>query len=101
MRGDRRRVGLLIANLRRDTVRIGDEGQVVLHRFYLFLLQNSAVQLVAQTEGQENFADLAPVAIAQQIAAVAFERIVFENVGLRGQMGLRIEIDMEFIDRRL
>ncbi len=84
MRRDRRHVGLLIANLRRDTVRIGDKGQVVLHRFDLLLLQRSAVQLVAQAEGQENLADLAPVVIAQQIAAVAFERIVFENVGLRG-----------------
>ena len=41
--------------------------------------------------------DFAPVAVAQKIAAVAFERIVFEDVGLSGQMRFRIEIDTELV----
>jgi len=62
---------------------IAGERRIVADRFNLLFLQRFAVQFVAQIKRKHNAVDFAPVAVAQRIAAVAFERIVFENFGLR------------------
>ena len=80
---DRRGVGFFAPDGLRDGEDIAGERRVVADRFNLLLLQRSAVQFVAQIKRQHNAVDFAPVTVAQRIAAVAFERIVFENFGLR------------------
>ena len=88
---------LLVANGFGDGEGVGDKSDVVLHGFDLFFLEQFAVELIAQAEGHHHSADFAPVAIAQQVAAVAFERIVFEDIDLGRQMGFGVEIDLELI----
>ena len=54
----------------------------MLHGLDLLFLKQFAVELVAQAERHPHAAHFAPVGVAEQVAAVAFEGIVFENVDL-------------------
>ena len=63
----------------------------------LLFLEHFAVELIAQAEGHHDSTDFMPVAVAQQIAAVAFERVVFEEIDLGWEMGFRIDINSELI----
>src|SRR2546428_3525230 len=76
---DRRGVGFFAPDGLRDGEDIAGERRVVAGRFYLLLLQGSAVAFLSLAKTQHNAVVLSPTAAPPPIAAVGFERLALQN----------------------